>query len=211
MWHRSYTSLNPHTTILPLGEKGTLTVEGFVLFPKRRRKGRRFPYVDERKKGLKDERWRGTFFLSRKGNEDRQRRKCMCIVQGSLLGANVFIRERMRDILGWETFNLWKKMGRNPPHCKGNSVYIFLFWELRGLSPNFYIHVSVSNLYITRIGPHISSSRNGSSIVGIYNSLTDTWMWKLGLRPRYSFSGNICFQFSAFFLCSAWAKNDGAW
>ena len=36
-----------------------------------------------------------------------------------------------------------------------------------------------------------------------YNSLTDTWMWKLGLRPRYSFSGNICFKFSAFCLCSA--------
>ncbi len=28
-------------------------------------------------------------------------------------------------------------------------------------------------------------------------------MWKLGLRPRYSFSGNICFKFSAFCLCSA--------
>jgi hypothetical protein len=28
-------------------------------------------------------------------------------------------------------------------------------------------------------------------------------MWKLRLRPRYSFSGNICFKFSAFFLCSA--------
>jgi hypothetical protein len=23
-------------------------------------------------------------------------------------------------------------------------------------------------------------------------------MWKLGLRPRYSFSGNICFKFSHF-------------
>jgi hypothetical protein len=34
------------------------------------------------------------------------------------------------------------------------------------------------------------------------NSLTDTGMWKLGLRPRYSFSGNICFKFSAFCLCS---------
>ncbi len=40
------------------------------------------------------------------------------------------------------------------PHCKGNSVYIFLFWELRGLSPNFHIHVSVSDLNIPRIGPH---------------------------------------------------------
>ncbi len=49
---------------------------------------------------------------------------------------------------------------------------------------------------------HISSSRKGRPIVGIYNSLTDTWMWKLGLRPRYSFSGNIYFKFSVFFLCS---------
>jgi len=57
-------------------------------------------------------------------------------------------------------------------------------------------------IYIPRIGPHISSSRKGRPIVGIYNSLTDTWMWKLGLRPRYSFSGNICFKFSAFCLCS---------
>ncbi len=71
-----------------------------------------------------------------------------------------------------------------------------------GLSPNFYIHVSVSDLYIPRIGSHISSSRKGRPIAGIYNSLTDSWMWKLGL-PRYSFSGNICFKFSAFFLCSA--------
>ncbi len=87
-------------------------------------------------------------------------------------------------------------------HCNGNNVYIFLFWELRGLSPNFHILVSVSVLYIPRIGPHISSNRKGRPIVEIYNSLTDTWMWKLGLKPRYSFSGNICFQFSAFCLCS---------
>ncbi len=68
--------------------------------------------------------------------------------------------------------------------------------------PQFHIHVSVSNLYIARIGPHISSSRKGRPIVRIYNFLTDTWMWKLGLRPRYSFSRNICFKFSAFCLCS---------
>jgi hypothetical protein len=28
-------------------------------------------------------------------------------------------------------------------------------------------------------------------------------MWKFGLRPRYSFSGNICFEISVFCLCSA--------
>ncbi len=68
------------------------------------------------------------------------------------------------------------------------------FLGLRGLSPNFHINVSVSDLYIRRIGPHISSSRKSRPIVQIYYSRTDTWMWKLGLRPRYSFSGNIFFQ-----------------
>ncbi len=28
-------------------------------------------------------------------------------------------------------------------------------------------------------------------------------MWKLGLWPRNSISGNICFEFSVFVLCSA--------
>ncbi len=31
-------------------------------------------------------------------------------------------------------------------------------------------------MYIPRIGPHISPSRKGRPIVGIYNALTDTWM-----------------------------------
>ncbi len=93
-------------------------------------------------------------------------------------------------------------MGFFAVHCNGNSTYVFLFWELHGLSPNFHIHVSVSDLYIPKIDPHISSSRKDRPIVGIYNSLTDTWMYKLGLRPQYSFSGNICFKFLAFCLCS---------
>jgi hypothetical protein len=59
-------------------------------------------------------------------------------------------------------------------HCNANPIYVFLFWELRGLSPNFHIHVSVSDFYIPRIGPHISCSRIGRSIVGIYKSLKDT-------------------------------------
>jgi hypothetical protein len=50
-------------------------------------------------------------------------------------------------------------------HCKENSIYVFLFWELRGLSPNFHIHVSVSDLYIPIIGPHISCSRTGRPIL----------------------------------------------
>ena len=110
---------------------------------------------------------------------------------------------------------------RPPPgitslHCKENPIYIFIFWELRSLSPNFHIHVSVSDLYIPRIGPHNAFSRIGRPVEAIYKSLTDTWMWKLGLRPRSSFSGNICFEFAVLCLCSAeWiflkrkAKNEG--
>jgi hypothetical protein len=44
-------------------------------------------------------------------------------------------------------------------HCNENPIYVVLFWELRGLSPNFHIHVSVSDLYTPRIAPHISCSR----------------------------------------------------
>jgi hypothetical protein len=40
-------------------------------------------------------------------------------------------------------------------------------------SPNFLIHVSVSDLYIPRTVPHISCSRISRSIVGIYKSLKD--------------------------------------
>jgi hypothetical protein len=40
-------------------------------------------------------------------------------------------------------------------HCKENAIYVFLFWELRGLSPNFHIHVFLSDLCIPRIGPPI--------------------------------------------------------
>ncbi len=103
------------------------------------------------------------------------------------------------------------KTGKHPfllvfSHCNENPIYVILFWELRGLNPNFHIHVSVSNFYIPRIGPHFSCIRIDRSIVGIYKSLTDTWMWKLGLWPRNSFSGNIYYQCSVF--CSAVARES---
>jgi hypothetical protein len=57
----------------------------------------------------------------------------------------------------------------NSTHCKENPIYVFLFWELPGLSPNFHIHVSAGYLYIPRIGPHISCSRVGRPIPEIYS------------------------------------------
>jgi hypothetical protein len=45
-------------------------------------------------------------------------------------------------------------------HCDENPVYVFPEKELRGLSPNFQIHVAVSDLYNPRIGPHIFLQQN---------------------------------------------------
>jgi hypothetical protein len=47
-----------------------------------------------------------------------------------------------------------------PPHCNENPIYVFPEKELRSLSPNFHIHVSVSDSYIPRIGPHIFLQQN---------------------------------------------------
>ncbi len=52
-------------------------------------------------------------------------------------------------------------------HCKENSIYVFLFWVLRGLGPNFHIHVPVIDLYIPRVRTHISCSRKGRLILEI--------------------------------------------
>jgi hypothetical protein len=47
-------------------------------------------------------------------------------------------------------------------HCNENPIYVVLFWKLRGLSPNFYIYVSVSDLYFPIGSVHtFSCSRIG--------------------------------------------------
>ena len=77
-----------------------------------------------------------------------------------------------------------------------NSKQIFPEKELRALSPNFHIHVFVSDLYvyITAVGlPNLQQEICGP-ILGIYKSLTDTSMWKLGLRPRNSQKRNMNIQ-----------------
>jgi len=66
---------------------------------------------------------------------------------------------------------------------------IFPEVKLCGFLPNFYIHVSVSDLYIPTIGPQPQYSKKGGPIVGMYKLLTD--------MNAYNFiSGNIWFKFS---------------
>ena len=59
-------------------------------------------------------------------------------------------------------------------HCTENPIYLFAEMKLRGLVPNSYIHLSVSDLYIPRIGLPIWLQQNGLTDHGIYKSLTDT-------------------------------------
>ncbi len=51
-------------------------------------------------------------------------------------------------------------------HCNENHIYVFLVWELHSLSPNFHIHVPVSDLYIPRIGPQIILQQNMQTELG---------------------------------------------
>ncbi len=53
-------------------------------------------------------------------------------------------------------------------HCNENPIYVFIFWELCGLSPNFHIHVSVSDLYIHRFGPNMSEGIGRQNIIILF-------------------------------------------
>jgi hypothetical protein len=54
-------------------------------------------------------------------------------------------------------------------------IYVFPEKELRGLSPNFHIHVSVSDFFILKVGLPISEANMWTDHGNIlYQSLTDT-------------------------------------
>ncbi len=69
-------------------------------------------------------------------------------------------------------------------HCTENPIYVFPEKKLRSLVPNYYIHVSVRDLYIPRIGLSIWLQQDRQTDTGkMYcKSLTDTRMWKSGDR-----------------------------
>jgi hypothetical protein len=55
--------------------------------------------------------------------------------------------------------------GSHPMHCKENPIYVLPEKKLR-VSPNFHIHVSVSDLYIPRIGPPLFLKQNRQTDCG---------------------------------------------
>jgi hypothetical protein len=109
-----------------------------------------------------------------------------------------------RLLLTWLVISCLAFTTAGTVHCKENPIYVFLSWELRSLSTNFHIHVSVSDLYFPRIGPHISCGR-------IDRSLTDKWKWKLGLWPHNSFMGIFVSNFRYWFLLPCKWTHLGMW
>jgi hypothetical protein len=91
--------------------------------------------------------------------------KCDCPTFLKLLKLSLIIPDRLKNLYG---------IAGHHVHCTENSKQIFAEMELRGLVPNFYIHVSVSDLYIPRIGLPIMLYCVCGPIVGIYKSLRDT-------------------------------------
>ncbi len=64
----------------------------------------------------------------------------------------------------------------SPSTLYRKSIYVFPEMKLRALVHNSYIHVSVSDLYIPRIGLStvFGYSKIGRLVLGIYKSVTDT-------------------------------------
>jgi len=56
----------------------------------------------------------------------------------------------------------------------GAEAALFPEKEYLGLSPNFHIHASVSDLYISTIGLPILPAEICRQTLGLYKSLTDT-------------------------------------
>jgi hypothetical protein len=72
-------------------------------------------------------------------------------------------------------------------------------------SPIFHIHVSVSDLYIPRIGPHIFlPQKRQTDFVNIYVNRSQTH------ECGNSFSGNNWFEFSVLCLCSVGMRRKKA-
>jgi hypothetical protein len=57
-------------------------------------------------------------------------------------------------------FNTVSSANPQIPHCTENPIYVFSEMKLCGLILNSYIHVSVSDLYIPRIGLPIWLQQN---------------------------------------------------
>jgi hypothetical protein len=78
--------------------------------------------------------------------------------------------------------------------------FMYSFSENCAVLVQIHIHVSVSDLYIPKIGPHVFCSRIGRSILGISHRHINL---EIGtMAAQFLFFGNIRFGFSVLVHCS---------
>jgi hypothetical protein len=77
-------------------------------------------------------------------------------------------------------------------HCKDTVPKIAKrYSQKENCEASVPIHISVSDLYIPKVGLHSWLQQNSWTDPGkIHKSLTDVWIWKLGTRSRSLISGN---------------------
>ncbi len=63
-----------------------------------------------------------------------------------------FLLQNLKQFRSWGNEVLEFEKDTMQMHCTENLNQIFLEMKLRGPAPNFYIHVSASDLYIPTIG-----------------------------------------------------------
>ncbi len=103
-----------------------------------------------------------------------------------------FTRKALIKERGSEVF---RKIRPRPPsspqrYYTENWKHIFPEKELRGHSPNSYIHVSVCYLYIPTIGLHILLQENSWTDPSNIEIAHRHMNAEIGLTPRSSFFGN---------------------
>jgi hypothetical protein len=83
-------------------------------------------------------------------------------------------------------------------HCNGNLIYVLPENELRGLSPNFHFHVSVSHFIYSQDRSTYFPAAGKADRMSEYIKCSQTHECGncMGLRQCNSISGNICFEFS---------------
>jgi hypothetical protein len=126
--------------------------------------------------------------ISREISRD-QSHKCLCLAVCSR--SPWFAKLEYRRPFSYVLYNPCATGLKHAPHCNENPIYVFPENELHGLSPNFHIHLSVSDLYSPRISTYIFLQQNWQTDRSQTHEC-ENW----GLRPRNSVSGNICFEFS---------------
>ncbi len=82
--------------------------------------------------------------------------------------------------------NLFSSYTAGKTYTKTKIPFMYSFSENCAASVPIYTFLCLLAV-IPRIGPHISCSRIGRSIVVIYESLTDTWMWKWTVAAQFLF------------------------